>query len=942
MQDFGQAVATTAGTDAETLDAVITRHRKVSDLIDETFITLQKCYDEEKHQFPPAINRGIPSPPTPRDTAIVLLAIERSAQTLMNRIHLRKGFRYADYKSNVFRPVMDEIERLALTPDEVLQAKARLGERVAPFSRREVFTCSLILELMAIESTPKTSDVIFIESISCLLDSLTRPYAPHYVLGGASIMGTEPSAFVTFHALRGLMSVVDILENSARQHESLAKLTEEIEAWQNDPLSREKTVFSDPREFQKHIAVQLEQMPKGLGLWNVTKALREAFPKIDGGTASDLKKWGAAFTLHMGKASEWLKSFAQSAHAESRKPPAYPEGPQRPGRKESETRSDSEPSSKEYRRLAGATWKSVFFRDMVRVLNEVEEKYSKLNGDISLEKLREQLTESGKTWSRAREATHEYVKKFAKWATLQLHLQLALSTITHKTNFDPSEIPFLLWIYNELVPEKNPRLIDKGLEVLFQMQQPDGRWPVGAPFWFDPEKQIAVYVANIEIITAAMVLIKERGLEGYYKQLDQVFNWVATNRRRVAKAPKQGKEDKENILQGWSTDMIFERERIDVWMTARVLEFLVEYEALLQEYITRKTLEGRYDYRPPSKHTPLWNDVLEPVLETSQKDQRFKDKIFDEYIETFRNEGRSSKNAMILYGPPGTSKTTFAKAIAQELGWTLVTITPSDFVKEGIDKSESMARTLFRDLRRLRNVVVLFDEIDEMLRSRDTTEAPEGIAMLRFIVPGMLPKLQELKQHGETGRLMIIIATNYRDRLDAAVRRKGRVDDEFAVLPPDRESRRLHLYQFLGKKSELDGTPFDPVIAMKQAGLLADITPGWVYAELTQLVDAVNLENLKVYKLRNPKGGSRETHIENMSKRELVSVRALNPSRFYRGRKAEAKNEARKVFEICYPARKPTPRSPHTKSIMTAEEAAQAKKSPGSTPRRAAPPEKVG
>jgi len=54
-----------------------------------------------------------------------------------------------------------------------------------------------------------------------------------------------------------------------------------------------------------------------------------------------------------------------------------------------------------------------------------------------------------------------------------------------------------------------------------------------------------------------------------------------------------------------------------------------------------------------------------------------------DYVEPFQKTGRSSKSSMILYGPPGTSKTTLAEAIAKELGWPLLTITPSDFVKDG-------------------------------------------------------------------------------------------------------------------------------------------------------------------------------------------------------------------------------------------------------------------
>jgi ATP-dependent 26S proteasome regulatory subunit len=73
----------------------------------------------------------------------------------------------------------------------------------------------------------------------------------------------------------------------------------------------------------------------------------------------------------------------------------------------------------------------------------------------------------------------------------------------------------------------------------------------------------------------------------------------------------------------------------------------------------------------------------------------------------------------------------------------------------------------------LRDAVVLFDEIDEMLRDRQGDQPQGGVAMLRFIVPGMLPKLQSLKQYGEKNRLIFIVSTNYVDRLDAAITRTG-------------------------------------------------------------------------------------------------------------------------------------------------------------------------
>jgi SpoVK/Ycf46/Vps4 family AAA+-type ATPase len=137
--------------------------------------------------------------------------------------------------------------------------------------------------------------------------------------------------------------------------------------------------------------------------------------------------------------------------------------------------------------------------------------------------------------------------------------------------------------------------------------------------------------------------------------------------------------------------------------------------------------------------------------------ERITTRIYEDFIVPFRDMRRNDRSAMILHGPPGTAKTTLAEAIATELKWDLITITPSDFVKEGLENSEKSARLLFKHLMQLRDAVVLFDEIDELLRDRQDDQSQGGVAMLRFIVPGMLPKLQLLKQYGERNRLIFIV-----------------------------------------------------------------------------------------------------------------------------------------------------------------------------------------
>jgi transitional endoplasmic reticulum ATPase len=223
----------------------------------------------------------------------------------------------------------------------------------------------------------------------------------------------------------------------------------------------------------------------------------------------------------------------------------------------------------------------------------------------------------------------------------------------------------------------------------------------------------------------------------------------------------------------------------------------------------RPVVRENYNVKQACDIKISWEDLIDPEL-CEAYPKRTTTRIYKEYVKEFKESLSSPRNAMVLYGPPGTSKTTLAQCIAKELEWRLVTITPSDFVKTGIESSEHMARELFENLLRVRKVVVLFDEIDEMLRSRSEKSnaqsasgisvdvgaaqrsvetAAGGIGILRFLIPGMLPKLQDLKQYGEKHELILIIATNYKERLDKAIVRPGRIDDLFLVTPPDSQAR---------------------------------------------------------------------------------------------------------------------------------------------------------
>ena len=67
----------------------------------------------------------------------------------------------------------------------------------------------------------------------------------------------------------------------------------------------------------------------------------------------------------------------------------------------------------------------------------------------------------------------------------------------------------------------------------------------------------------------------------------------------------------------------------------------------------------------------------------------------------------SPPKAIVLFGPPGTGKTTFAKGIASRLGWPFVEIQPSELGGEGAENAGQLARPDVRSDPRAASAVVL-------------------------------------------------------------------------------------------------------------------------------------------------------------------------------------------------------------------------------------------
>lgn len=233
------------------------------------------------------------------------------------------------------------------------------------------------------------------------------------------------------------------------------------------------------------------------------------------------------------------------------------------------------------------------------------------------------------------------------------------------------------------------------------------------------------------------------------------------------------------------------------WSTASVYHFLHLMERFLSRLL-RKELFIRLKADPrPLSATPVpiadfAKSMLDSEIEIADgKTSSLKDAIRDRFLKPlvenrklvqngkpFKTAGAKIEMSMLMFGPPGTSKTTLAEDIAKVMGWPLLKVDPSHILIEGWDRVHAAAIRLLDDLAELDEVVVLLDEFDELVRTRGK-EHDDPIS--RFFTTAMLPKLIKLN---EERRIVLLMATNYVDKFDAAITREGRFDKVVQVMPP--------------------------------------------------------------------------------------------------------------------------------------------------------------
>lgn len=173
--------------------------------------------------------------------------------------------------------------------------------------------------------------------------------------------------------------------------------------------------------------------------------------------------------------------------------------------------------------------------------------------------------------------------------------------------------------------------------------------------------------------------------------------------------------------------------------------------------------------------------------------------------------------ALLLFGPPGTGKTTFVHALAARLNRPVV---EWQRPASGQSRPAQDMAAFFNSVAQLNDVVLFLDEAEEFASKRVLGSSPDAAACTNELLKA-IGRIDLCQQQ------LLIAATNHIDTLDPAILRPGRFDLVLPVGPPDAFGRELIL------QGRLAGCRH----AVDDLSEVVEATAGYTSADLTHVMD---------------------------------------------------------------------------------------------------------
>ncbi|GAA5806195.1 hypothetical protein HPULCUR_011726 [Helicostylum pulchrum] len=236
------------------------------------------------------------------------------------------------------------------------------------------------------------------------------------------------------------------------------------------------------------------------------------------------------------------------------------------------------------------------------------------------------------------------------------------------------------------------------------------------------------------------------------------------------------------------------------------------------------------------------------------------------YKDSFKKLGLKPPRGILLYGPPGCSKTTLVKVIASSANVAFLSINGAQLYSPFVGDSEKIVRTTFQKARASAPSIIFLDETEAIVGKRNMGNGgSSGDSVQERVLSTLLNEMDGVES---AESVLVVGATNRPDMLDAALMRPGRFDQAVYVPPPDEHSRceilKIHtkhmplspdvdLMDIASRTNYYTGADLQNICresameALRSNKLASDVTMANFNKSLATIPPSLNAESIKEY-----------------------------------------------------------------------------------------------
>ena len=273
----------------------------------------------------------------------------------------------------------------------------------------------------------------------------------------------------------------------------------------------------------------------------------------------------------------------------------------------------------------------------------------------------------------------------------------------------------------------------------------------------------------------------------------------------------------------------------DVGLRTACIDFLENMEQAPDEYISYNRKNVLREMGAQSMSRELWDTISDSQPPKQLVQRRIILPLMEEALS--KKHGVVPPKAIVFFGPPGTGKTHFVKAIAGILSWQYIEIVPSMLMVDGVEKIGANLREVMEQTRNLDDVVLFIDEFEEIAGNREMADRIDKSITNEFLKQIPLFKNQPNK-------VLLVCATNYIRQLDSAMLRPGRFDCVIPVGGLDKDGRITILEHYMSKLNtgQID---LDLIVKMTKGFTPADIQ--YLFQQVAHFAFEQELESKEDY-----------------------------------------------------------------------------------------------